>query len=38
MLGLASQLRVFPRNEIAKGILVMQLKELEKIQDSLAWP
>lgn len=38
MLGLASHLRVFPRNEIAKGALAMQLKELKKIQDSLAWP
>ena len=38
MLGLASHLRVFPRNEIAKGALAMQLKELKKTQDSLAWP
>ncbi|EDR10194.1 uncharacterized protein LACBIDRAFT_318344 [Laccaria bicolor S238N-H82] len=26
------------RNETAKGLLVMPLKELKRIQDSLAWP
>jgi stearoyl-CoA desaturase (delta-9 desaturase) len=37
-LGLASNLRVFPSNEIAKGALTMKLKSLKELQDSLAWP
>jgi len=36
-LGLASHLQVFPSNEIKKGALNMQLKELKKVQDSLQW-
>ena len=35
---LASHLRVFPRNEIAKGHLAMELKRLKATQDTLAWP
>lgn len=35
---LASHLRVFPRNEIAKGQLAMELKRLKATQDTLAWP
>ncbi|KAF8154570.1 delta 9-fatty acid desaturase protein [Crassisporium funariophilum] len=37
-LGLATHLRVFPGNEIAKGQLAMKLKELKQVQDSLEWP
>ncbi|KAF9465895.1 delta 9-fatty acid desaturase protein [Collybia nuda] len=37
-IGLASQLRVFPTNEIVKGALTMKLKELKRLQDSLKWP
>lgn len=37
-LGLASNLRVFPSNEIAKGALTMKLKNLKKVQESLVWP
>jgi len=38
LLGLTSNLRVFPSNEIAKGALTMKLKHLKQIQDSIAWP
>ncbi|PFH47568.1 hypothetical protein AMATHDRAFT_6624 [Amanita thiersii Skay4041] len=37
-LGLASNLRVFPSNEVHKGALSMQLKRLHKLQGSLEWP
>jgi stearoyl-CoA desaturase (delta-9 desaturase) len=37
-LGFASQLRVFPSNEISKGRLAMKLKELKCLQDALDWP
>lgn len=37
-LGFASQLRVFPSNEISKGRLAMKLKELKSLQDALSWP
>ena len=37
-LGIASQLRVFPSNEISKGRLAMTLKELKRFQDALDWP
>ncbi|KDR79185.1 hypothetical protein GALMADRAFT_63433 [Galerina marginata CBS 339.88] len=36
--GLASDLRIFPSNEISKGQLAMKLKELKQMQDSLQWP
>jgi stearoyl-CoA desaturase (delta-9 desaturase) len=36
--GLASHLRRFPANEIAKGALTMRLKALKRTQDALAWP
>jgi stearoyl-CoA desaturase (delta-9 desaturase) len=35
---LASQLRVFPSNEIEKSALTMKLKALKDVQDSIAWP
>ena len=38
VLGLASNLRVFPENEISKGELAMQLKKLKKVQDNIRWP
>ncbi|KAJ7267429.1 delta 9-fatty acid desaturase protein [Mycena rebaudengoi] len=38
LLGLASNLRVFPSNEIAKGALTMKLKHLKQLQESLTWP
>ncbi|KAJ7489365.1 delta 9-fatty acid desaturase protein [Mycena latifolia] len=37
-LRLASNLRVFPSNEIAKGALTMKLKHLKQVQESLVWP
>jgi stearoyl-CoA desaturase (Delta-9 desaturase) len=37
-IGLASHLRVFPSNEIAKGQLAMKLKDLKQLQDSIKWP
>ncbi|KAF8664117.1 hypothetical protein AX16_000807 [Volvariella volvacea WC 439] len=36
--GLASNLRVFPTNEIQKGALSMQLKKLQKVQNAINWP
>lgn len=36
-LGLASQLRVFPQNEIRKGELTMKLKQLKSVQDGIRW-
>lgn len=36
--GLASHLRVFPENEIVKGSLNMQLKQLKTVQDRVKWP
>lgn len=38
ILGLASHLRVFPNNEIQKGILTMKLKEAKRLQDLIEWP
>ncbi|KAF7324722.1 Acyl-CoA desaturase [Mycena kentingensis (nom. inval.)] len=37
ILGLASNLRRFSSNEIAKGALTMKLKELKRVQDSIRW-
>ncbi|KAK7033859.1 acyl-CoA desaturase [Favolaschia claudopus] len=37
-LYLATNLRVFPNNEISKGALTMKLKSLKHLQDSLTWP
>ena len=37
-LGLAHNLRKFPNNEIGKGKLMMRLKKLKDVQDSLGWP
>jgi stearoyl-CoA desaturase (Delta-9 desaturase) len=37
-LGLASHLRRFPGNEIAKCALATKLKALKDEQDALAWP
>ncbi|EFI26645.1 delta-9 fatty acid desaturase [Coprinopsis cinerea okayama7 len=37
MLGLASHLRVFPENEIRKGMYTMKLKELKQMQDTIRW-
>jgi len=37
-LGSASHLRTFPSNEIKKGKLTMQLKELKMLQDEIIWP
>ncbi|KAI0313334.1 delta9-fatty acid desaturase [Amylostereum chailletii] len=36
--GLASHLKVFPQNEVAKGQLTMKLKQLYKEQGALRWP
>ncbi|KAI0058133.1 delta9-fatty acid desaturase [Artomyces pyxidatus] len=36
--GLASHLKTFPDNEVAKGQLTMQLKRLREKQDVLHWP
>jgi hypothetical protein len=38
LLHLATNLRVFPENEIKKGELSMQLKRLKKAQDGINWP
>jgi stearoyl-CoA desaturase (delta-9 desaturase) len=37
-LGLASHLRRFPSNEIAKGALTMRLKALKREQNVVHWP
>ena len=37
-LRVASQLRVFPPNEVNKAELAMKLKELQKTQDDIRWP
>ena len=37
-LRLATDLRVFPSNEIEKGALSMKLKFLKEVQDALEWP
>ncbi|KAL0581454.1 hypothetical protein V5O48_000608 [Marasmius crinis-equi] len=37
-LGLATNLRVFPNNEIIKGALAMKLKSLKQVQDAVRWP
>ncbi|KAI4524963.1 hypothetical protein K525DRAFT_192776 [Schizophyllum commune Loenen D] len=37
-LRLATNLRVFPSNEIEKGALSMKLKFLKEVQDALEWP
>ena len=37
-LRLASNLRVFPANEIRKGALSMRLKRLKRDQDAIHWP
>lgn len=36
--GLATQLKTFPENEIAKGQLSMELKQLRARQDGIKWP
>ncbi|KAI0646430.1 delta 9-fatty acid desaturase protein [Trametes maxima] len=36
--GLATNLRVFPSNEVAKGAYTMRMKELKATQESLKWP
>ncbi|KAI0360555.1 delta 9-fatty acid desaturase protein [Trametes cingulata] len=36
-LGLASHLKTFPDNEVAKGQLTMQLKRLREKQEGLTW-
>ncbi|TBU38077.1 hypothetical protein BD309DRAFT_1084279 [Dichomitus squalens] len=38
LVGLASHLRRFPRNEIEKGIFTMKLLELKSAQDAIDWP
>jgi stearoyl-CoA desaturase (delta-9 desaturase) len=37
-LGLATHLKVFPSNEVEKGVLTMKLKSLKQVQDGLQWP
>lgn len=36
--GLAANLRRFPRNEVRKGMLGMELKRMKSVQDSIVWP
>ncbi|KAH7105195.1 hypothetical protein BKA62DRAFT_691981 [Auriculariales sp. MPI-PUGE-AT-0066] len=38
LMGLATQLKTFPENEIQKGQLTMELKKMRKIQDKIVWP
>lgn len=37
MLGLASELKTFPDNEVRKGALNMKLKALNKERETIAW-
>ncbi|KAI0372080.1 delta 9-fatty acid desaturase protein [Pilatotrama ljubarskyi] len=37
-LGLASNLRKFPNNEVQKGMFTMKMKDLKVTQESLKWP
>jgi stearoyl-CoA desaturase (delta-9 desaturase) len=37
-LGLASDLKVFPDNEVRKGQFAMQLKKLHQEQSQIEWP
>ncbi|CAE6376344.1 unnamed protein product [Rhizoctonia solani] len=37
-LGLASQLKVFPDNEVKKGQMTMELKKLKARADKIEWP
>ncbi|KAI0352765.1 hypothetical protein OH77DRAFT_1484997 [Trametes cingulata] len=37
-LGLASNLRVFPGNEISKAEFTMELKKMKVVQDRIRWP
>ncbi|KAI0366213.1 hypothetical protein BV20DRAFT_1002769 [Pilatotrama ljubarskyi] len=37
-LGLASNLRVFPENEISKAELTMEMKKMKAVQDRIRWP
>ncbi|KAF8755451.1 Acyl-CoA desaturase [Rhizoctonia solani] len=37
-LGLASQLKVFPDNEVKKGQMTMELKKLKERADKIEWP
>lgn len=36
--GLASDLHVFPDNEVQKGVFTMQLQKLKGLQDHIRWP
>lgn len=38
LVGLASQLKTFPDNEIKKGQLTMELKKMREIQEKIVWP
>ncbi|KAH8927777.1 putative stearoyl-CoA desaturase [Atractiella rhizophila] len=38
LVGLASELKTFPRNEINKGVYGMKLKELNKFGKTIQWP
>lgn len=37
-LGLATQLKAFPENEVQKGQLTMELKKLKAKSDKIEWP
>lgn len=37
-LGLASQLKTFPENEIKKGMYAMKLKVIQRETEAIAWP
>ncbi|CAE7158894.1 unnamed protein product [Rhizoctonia solani] len=37
-LGLASQLKVFPDNEVKKGQMTMELKKIKARADKIEWP
>ncbi|KAJ7048227.1 delta9-fatty acid desaturase [Mycena amicta] len=37
-LGFASHLKKFPENEVKKGMLTMQLRQLREMQSKIEWP
>lgn len=38
VLGLASHLKTFSKNEVTKGQLTMELKRLRQLQGEVRWP
>lgn len=38
LLGLATELKTFPDNEIKKGLYNMQMKKLAEVKKTIKWP